>query len=123
MTFLFRSLIPSPESVVVTGNALAKTNFMYKFALPCLLRKQVTTMLLILLIGSGCDNATSRAVQPIKFDASRWNIKNDGQYTYRKQMIQDLLHRSNFIGMKRESVIQMLGHPDLVQDDEIGYHY
>jgi hypothetical protein len=92
---------------------------------------QVTKLLLVvLLFGSACNDKDGQAgkgqstKQPdIKFDRTKWNVKNNGNYTYRKQMVNDLLDNYQWAGVKKDSVIQMLGQPDGIEEGNLIYDY
>ena len=86
---------------------------------------QVTKLLLVLLLFcSACGNKDDHAGKDhIKFDKTKWNEKNDGNYTYRKQMVNDLLNNYQWVGVKQDSVIHMLGQPDYIEEGYLIYNY
>lgn len=54
-----------------------------------------------------------------KFDAEKWKIKsNEITYTYRSEMIDDLIENVQLKGLNPDQIINLLGEPDSV-DDEI----
>lgn len=96
-----------------------------------ILTNQATKLLLVLLLfSSACSNKDEQAGkdQPtegpdINFDKIKWNAKNDGAYTYRKQMVNDILNNYQWAGVKKDSVIQMLGEPDAFEEGNLRYDY
>lgn len=66
------------------------------------------------------------ALPDIAFDKSKWQVKqDDGNYAYRKQMVNDLLKNYQWNGIKRDSVERMLGKPDVYEpaEDLLMYYY
>lgn len=86
---------------------------------------QVTKLLLILLLFcSSCGNKDEQAATPdIQFDKTKWSAKNNGSYTYRKQMVNDLLSNYQWADVKKDSVVQMLGQPDVIEEGSLMYDY
>ena len=79
---------------------------------------QTTKLLLFLiLICSACGNKNESSKQDIKFERAKWDIKDDGIYTYRKQMVNDLLTNYKWAGIKKDSVIKLLGEPNEIEDN------
>lgn len=79
---------------------------------------QLTKIFLALaLFCSACSSKSDTPGPDIKFDKVKWNLKDDQNYTYRKQMINDLLKNYNWAGMKKDSVIRLLGEPDGIEED------
>ncbi|HEY0677619.1 MAG TPA: hypothetical protein VGD17_05000 [Chitinophagaceae bacterium] len=86
--------------------------------------------ILILVISFFCascnsDGQTGKLAEQkeIGFEKTKWSIKKDGQYTYRKQMITDLLNNYKWPGMKKDSLLQMLGQPDGIEQNLLMYDY
>ena len=79
--------------------------------------KSIKLFLLLLLICSACSNKNDAPKPDIKFERTKWDIKIDDGYTYRKQMINDLLNNYKWPGVKKDSVIKMLGEPDEMEDN------
>ena len=73
-------------------------------------------ILLLFVFCSGCRN-NDKAIPDIKFERAKWDIKNDDIYTYRMQMVKDLLTNYKWSGIKKDSVIKLLGEPDEIEDD------
>lgn len=78
-----------------------------------------TTKLLfsLVLFCSACGNKNESTQASIKFESAKWNIKEDGHYTYRKQMVDDLLKNYKWTGIKKDSIIKLLGEPDEIEDN------
>jgi hypothetical protein len=85
---------------------------------------QVTKgFIVVLLFCSACGNKQSTEQPDIKFDRMKWNTRKDGQYLYRKQMVNDLLNNYQWEGVKKDSVIQMLGQADGIEEGSLIYNY
>jgi len=81
-------------------------------------------LLLVLILFSACNNGDKATPPDMKFDRAKWDMKNDRNYDYRKQMINDLLNNYNWPGLPQESVQKMLGKPDVTEEDIFMlYHY
>ena len=51
-------------------------------------------------------------------------MKTGSQYIYRKQMIPDLLKNYTWPGLKKDSVLRLLGEPNSIEEDIFMlYHY
>jgi hypothetical protein len=75
---------------------------------------------------AGCScNENDATKSDMKFDKSKWELKSgDLNYTYRKLMINDLLNSYKWAGTKKDSVIKLLGEPDVIEEDIFMlYHY
>jgi len=81
--------------------------------------------IVLLLCCAACRNKEEPTKPPdISFDKIKWNEKNkDGDYAYRKQMVKDVLKSYQWTGIKKDSVIQMLGQPDDASDGNLSYYY
>jgi len=79
--------------------------------------KSIKLFLLLLLFCPACSNKNDTSKPDIKFDKSKWNMKDDDGYTYRKQMIHDLLNNYKWPGVKKDSVVKLLGEPNEIEDD------
>ena len=78
---------------------------------------QVTKIFLVLaLFCSACSSNSDVPDPDIKFDKAKWNTKEELNYTYRKQMINDLLKNYKWTDMKKDSVIRLLGEPDGIEE-------
>src|SRR5688500_14377372 len=84
---------------------------------------QVTKLFFVFLLCCSACRDKSPAQPDIKFDKTKWNLKNDRNYTYRKQMVNDLLNNYRWAGLKKDSVIQMLGQPDDIEEGNLMYDY
>ncbi|MDB5200492.1 MAG: hypothetical protein JWO92_2455 [Chitinophagaceae bacterium] len=79
---------------------------------------QTTKLLfLLLLFCSACSDKNDPPKPDIKFERTKWDIKDDGSYTYRKQMVNDLLNNYKWSGVKKDSVLKLLGEPDGVEEN------
>lgn len=84
----------------------------------------IKLLLMLLLFCSACSSKDEASKPDIKFDRTKWNIKDDENYTYRKQMVNDLLNNYKWPGVKKDSVLKLLGIPDDIEEDTFMlYHY
>ena len=86
-----------------------------------------TLLLFTIIFLFSCNSGEDKAALPdIAFDKSKWLVKqDDGNYVYRKQMINDLLKNHHWNGLKRDSVESILGKPDVYEpaEDIMMYYY
>ncbi len=47
-----------------------------------------------------------------KFDETQWAVKNETRYPHRDEMLNDLMEHHDLHGVKKDSVLIMLGAPD-----------
>lgn len=81
-------------------------------------------LLLFLLFCTACSNKDEAPKPNIKFERTKWDTKDGVKYTYREQMINDLLNNYNGPGVKKNSVLHLLGEPDVIEEDIFMlYHY
>ena len=59
--------------------------------------------------------------QSIKFDSSKWNIKDDIEYSYRDKMVEDLTANNKLIGLRYSQLIKLLGNPQVEDSLRISY--
>lgn len=56
------------------------------------------------------------------FDAVLWKVKDtDGNYSYRDEMLDDLVYKVTLKGLTKQEVITMLGEPDRTNEDYLYY--
>jgi hypothetical protein len=80
--------------------------------------------ILLLLFCSACSNKGKESKPDITFERTKWDTKDELNYTYRKQMINDLLKNYKWPGIKKDSVLKLLGAPDDIEEDIFMlYHY
>jgi hypothetical protein len=98
-------------------------------------KKKVTIMqkriyVLFILLGCLACNTTSEkksdssdepATTDIEFDKTKWATKDDADYPYRNQMLKDLLDNQKLKGLKRDSVLDLLGEPDRTDSSYLFY--
>jgi len=85
---------------------------------------QKPKLLLLLLICSACHNNEEATKSDISFERTKWDAKDGVNYTYRKQMVNDLLNNYKWPGVKKDSVLKLLGEPDVVEEGIfLLYHY
>ncbi|MEO6721008.1 MAG: hypothetical protein ABIN67_11585 [Ferruginibacter sp.] len=79
--------------------------------------KTTKLFLLLLLFCSACGNKHEASEPAIKFERTKWDTKDGSNYSYRKPMLDDLLYNYTWAGIKKDSVIKLLGEPDEIEDD------
>lgn len=87
-----------------------------------MLRSFLLLSICILLFSCSGSNDSPEA-KPIKFDRVKWDAKTDGKYTYRNQMIYDLLNNHSWKGLSTDSLYRKLGWPDEREGAELFYLY
>lgn len=81
-------------------------------------------LLLLILFCSACSNKNEAAQPGIKFDRAKWDVKDNLNYTYRKLMVNDLLDSYAWAGQTKDSLVHLLGEPDVIEEDIfLLYHY
>ena len=56
-----------------------------------------------------------------KFDKVKWAILEGGEYPYRNAMLQDLIDHYALHGLKKDSVINLLGPPTHMENSHLYY--
>jgi hypothetical protein len=89
---------------------------------------QITKILLaLLLFCSACsskDKDLDKSPKPdIKFDKAKWNANDGGTYTYRRQMVNDLVNNYKWGAVTKDSLLHMLGEPDDIEGDLFYIYY
>lgn len=70
-------------------------------------KNKVNYFLIVIVCLLSCKNE-------LKFDSSKWNIKNDiGQYTFRKEMITDIVENDLVKGKNIDELEKMFGTLDV----------
>ncbi|MGB8191153.1 MAG: hypothetical protein WCF67_04495, partial [Chitinophagaceae bacterium] len=85
------------------------------------LETHVPKLLFVLLLFCSACNSKKEQDADIRFNKTKWNEKSGGNYKYRKHMIKDLLNNYQWAGIKRDSVIKMLGEPDGLDEGNLLY--
>ncbi len=57
----------------------------------------------------------------VKFDKTKWAIKQDPDYPYRNKMISDFMTNYKLHDLKKDSVVQLLGLPDRTDNGFLFY--
>lgn len=80
--------------------------------------------LLLLAACSSKDKEAATRLPDIPFGKSKWSEKTkEGSYSFRKQMVNDVIRNYAWTGVKKDSVVSMLGKPDEVDHGNLLYHY
>ena len=87
-----------------------------------LLRGQWIFSLFLIILFSSC-GGREVPVQEMKFDAAKWMIGYEGNYTYRKRMVNDLVHHHSLIGITSDALTALLGPPDVIKEGHLLYNY
>jgi hypothetical protein len=84
---------------------------------------QITKLLLLsLLLVSACARKPKPPQPGIPFEKTKWSMVEKGEYTYRQQMVKDLVNNHKWTMVTKDSLLQMLGQPDDIEN-EINYLY
>ena len=57
----------------------------------------------------------------LKFDKTKWNTKDDNEFTYRNKMITDLTTNYKLVGLKYREIRVLLGETDYRDTISFGY--
>ena len=66
---------------------------------------------LLVLLFLFCLSCRDKKMPDEKFDKTRWATKIDEEYPYRNSMLNDLMMHHELHGVKRDSILDMLGAP------------
>lgn len=61
-----------------------------------------------------CNNDTKKT-EPntsLKFDKTKWKVKDDDKYLHRNNMLKDLISNQKINGLKKQELIDFLVQPD-----------
>ena len=79
---------------------------------------------LLITAGLACSchhNNKEAGVAEEKFDKAKWAIKNEKTYPYRDKMLKDLIADRRLTGIKRDSILNMLGEPTRTDSNYLFY--
>ena len=57
----------------------------------------------------------------INFESEKWQIKEGGQYLYREQMLNDLIHNDSIRSLSQKELLSLLGPPKKIDNNHIFY--
>src|SRR3712207_4273446 len=78
----------------------------------------------LLLLTCACNSKNKNTSAPLmKFDKTKWSASQEGHYTYLSLMVNDLLSSYQWVGVKKDSVIILLGQPDAWEERSLRYDY
>lgn len=82
---------------------------------------QISSFLILLSVFFySCKNKTDDSkVQ--KFDTLKWGIKKDKNYSYRDNMLNDLVYNIKLKGFRKDSVLKLLGKPNRTDSNYFFY--
>lgn len=69
-----------------------------------------------------CNNKKTDENIYVKFDKLKWQTKEDDTYPYRDAMLEDLIDSVALKGIPYDSLINILGQPDRVNDGHLYYN-
>lgn len=69
--------------------------------------------------GNNADNPEPQA--EIAFNQKKWQIKNENDYPYRKDMISHLIASDTIKTLNKAGIIDLLGQPDRIDNDHLFY--
>ncbi len=86
-------------------------------------------ILLLFLCCFACNKASEEQPDEViietktefKFDKVKWRSKDDKDYPYRDQMVDDILYNEAVRALKKDGVIELLGAPDRYNDGHLYY--
>jgi hypothetical protein len=67
------------------------------------------------------DKAKSETKNTIEFDRIKWEKKHDKDYPYRDKMLNDLMTNYELQGVKKDSLVKLLGSPDRIDSSYLFY--
>ena len=82
---------------------------------------QIKNFLPILIL---CFHACTHQKEEIKvekFDKAKWGILSGKEYLYRDNMLKDLMANKRLTGLKRDTILKMLGYPNRSDTNYIFY--
>lgn len=59
----------------------------------------------------------------IAFDQSKWKLKEDMDYLYRSNMLNDVIKNEDLRRLKKDELLDVLGQPDYYRDDSSYLYY
>jgi hypothetical protein len=87
-----------------------------KFVEGKFLRDMRVLFIISFLALTGCNSQ-------MKFDKTKWLLKNDFEYPYREMMVKDLTNNHKLKGLTFKELSNFLGEPDYYSDDKTQVYY
>jgi hypothetical protein len=81
-------------------------------------RKYFFLFLLVLILSCSTSNDEGKS---LKFDKTKWAIKQDPDYPYRDKMLSDFMTNYKLHDLKKDSLIHLLGLPDRTDNGYLFY--
>ena len=79
-------------------------------------------LILLLLFGWGCKHKSEAGLEDLqKFDKEKWATREGRHYPYRNAMLNDLIANVKLHGLKKDSLIELLGEPDRCNEGHLYY--
>ena len=72
---------------------------------------------------SSCQSETREPLPDTPFNKTQWHAPGEEKYKYRPQMVNDILNNYKWEGVSQDSVIRMLGEPDVKEKDILMFTY
>lgn len=80
-------------------------------------------LLISLLSFTACNNKKDAAADTyVKFDKTKWLIKDGEAYPFRDDMLQNLVDSINLKNISYDSLINILGQPDRLNEGHLYYN-
>jgi len=77
--------------------------------------------IVIILLFFFCLSCQNKSQPEIPFDKTKWSIKEDLDYPYRNQMVNEVLYSDSIRTLQKESLIELLGQPDYIREKHFYY--
>ena len=84
--------------------------------------KSVIFLISFLSLICSCNNKKADTNNHVKFDKVKWQTKEADAYPYRGEMLDNLIDNVNLKGIPYDSLINILGQPDRVNEGHLYYN-
>lgn len=81
--------------------------------------KKIIFILFVCTYYIACDSPQEEIV----FDKTKWNTKEEKDYPYRSQMLNDIVYNDTIRDLNKKEILNLLGEPSYERDDEDYLHY
>lgn len=79
-------------------------------------------MALLPFMGACNNDKNAGTITYVKFDKTKWQAKDGEAYPYRDDMLSDLINNVNLKNINYDSLINILGQPDRVNEGHLYYN-
>jgi hypothetical protein len=86
--------------------------------------KRRSVLLLLILSVFACKNSDKEKqdFKPEPFDRARWRTIEEGKYPFRNKMLADFMANYKMNGVKKDSILYLLGTPDRTDNGHLFYN-